>query len=76
MGNRNDGCCECRYQWYWTDGTQMQFLRWMINEPTGGQTCVIMAPWTAANLVEEGFYWFDRACFDQNRFICKASIGT
>ena len=80
VNRTHNACCECRSPWYWVDGNDVTYVNWIINEPTGEQTCARISPHTTANelsndSVTAGFYWYDSACTDSLRFICKALQG-
>ena len=65
-------CCDCRLEWQWTDGSQMTFMNWMFNEPTGEDNpCGRISSATTNHPVADGLFWFDFNCNQPCRFICK-----
>ena len=65
-------CRQCRFEWQWMDGSDMTYMNWMVNEPTGlGNLCGLLRRSTSSNLFPEGIFWFDFLCDANNRFICK-----
>ena len=75
LGSSSHACCECRLQWRWLDGSDMSYMNWMVDEPTGeSNPCGRIARANSGHQVPEGIFWFDFICTTESNFICKRRI--
>ena len=66
-------CCQCRSRWRWVDGTSMDYMNWLPNEPAGNQALCGALGLNLCNCDQ----WFDTGGCGYNLcFICKRSAPT